>query len=55
MVKDVLHNNSTISAVVMTSEMFWRDGQGLVFRHRTEVVKNDIARNPMPFKIVGER
>lgn len=54
MIKNVLSNNSTISAVVITSEMFWHDAQGLVFTHRAKVTKNGVARYPMPFKIVGE-
>jgi hypothetical protein len=54
MIKSVLSNNSKISAVVITSEMFWHDAQGLVFTHRARVTKNDVARYPIPFKIVGE-
>ncbi len=54
MVKRVLSKNSTISAVVITSQMFSRDTQGLVFKHKAKVIRNDVARYPVTFKIVGE-
>jgi hypothetical protein len=54
MIKNVLSNNSKISAVVITSEIFWHDAKGPVFTHRAKVAKNDAAKYPAPFKIVGE-
>ena len=54
LIKNVLSDNSTISGVVVTSEMFWHDVQGFVFTSKAKVTKNDVARYPMPFKIVGE-
>ena len=54
MVKQVLANNSTISAVIITNELFLSDPQGITFRHKAKVTKNEAAKHVVPFKIVGE-
>jgi len=54
MIKDQLRNNSTISGVVITSEVFRRDRQGLVYTHKAKVIRNHEAKHPVPLKIVGE-
>lgn len=51
---NLLNNNSTVSAVVITSEFYGNDGKSAIYSHRSKVLKNDSARHPVGFRIIGE-
>ncbi len=54
-VRQLLHNNTTISGIVITSEYLEKFMQGCMYRHRAKVIINENAKNPIPtgFEIVG--
>lgn len=56
LIRKILINNSKISGVVITSEYFTKNNNGYVYSHRSKVVRNENAKNPIPldFQIVGE-
>lgn len=47
MITDVLKNNSTISAIVVTAESHIKDANGLRFTHQASVVRNKNAKFPL--------
>jgi hypothetical protein len=51
---NLLKNNSTVSAVVITSDFYGNDGKGTIYSHKSRVLKNENARFPVGFKIIGE-
>lgn len=55
MINQVLENNSTISAVAITSEFFTKDAKGMRFQHKASVIRNTSAKYPLPedFKILN--
>lgn len=55
MVNQTLQNNSTISAVAITSEFFTKDVNGMRFQHKSSVIRNKDAKFPLPedFKILN--
>ncbi|HEX9845006.1 MAG TPA: hypothetical protein VGA92_00920 [Candidatus Nitrosotenuis sp.] len=48
MINDVLGNNSSISAVAVTTESHIRDANGLRFVHQASVIRNKSAKFPLP-------
>lgn len=55
MTRDLLRANSTISGVVITSEVLRRDDTGLVYGQNAKVIRNQKGRFPVPFKVAGEQ
>jgi len=56
MIKKILTNNSTISAVIITTEYFIKESKGYVYSHRAKVIKNEQPKQSLPtnFYIIGE-
>lgn len=52
MIRDVLRNNSKISAVAVTSEFYTRDKNGIRYRHHASVIRNENANRPLPENFV---
>ena len=52
MLRDVLRNNSRISAVAVTSEFYTRDKNGIRYRHHASVIRNENANRPLPENFV---
>lgn len=56
LVRKQLENNTTITAVVITTEIFSRESGILNYSHRVRVVRNLNPKNPLPnsFSIIVE-
>lgn len=48
LIQEVLQNNTTISAVAITSEFYQKDPNGIRFLHKAEVIRNKFAKLPLP-------
>ena len=56
LIKNLLKNNSTITAVIITTEIFYKKNQQIFLKHPAKVIRNEQAKYPLPldFKIMGE-
>jgi hypothetical protein len=56
LIKKSLENNSTITAVIITSDFFLSDSKRSSYSHKTMVIKNENTKYVLPsdFEIIGE-
>jgi hypothetical protein len=56
LVRDRLRQNSTITAVILTSEGFQKEETGIKYFHKARVIKNDNSKFTLPtnFTIIGD-
>ena len=52
MLRNVLQNNSKISAVAITSEFYTRDKNGIRYQHQASIIRNENANHPLPENFV---
>jgi hypothetical protein len=56
LVRELLENNSAITAVTITSDFFLKDSKRSSYSHKTMVIKNENTKYILPsdFEIIGE-
>ncbi len=56
MIRGFFKNNTTVSSVAITSEIFNKDKHGIRFQHQASVIRNENAKFPLPenFVIMNE-